>query len=100
MLESQHAKGTALCVHFDVFSGSWDLSLTVEICPVRVESIRVIAVIAACEHAMEVHIAADIAETAVGDEVLAFCHASYAMQMDGLCKIGGLYRGRKNEEVK
>jgi hypothetical protein len=83
-MESQHAKGTALCVHSDVFPGSWDLSLTIEICPVRVESIRVIAVIAACEHAVEVHVTTNIAETAVGDEVLAFCHASSACKWMGM----------------
>lgn len=64
-MESQHAKGTALRVHFDVFPGSRDLSSIVEIRPVTAEPIGVIAVIAACEHAVEVHIAAYIAETAV-----------------------------------
>jgi hypothetical protein len=45
-----------------VFRGSRDLSSIVEIRPVRVEPVRVIA---ACEHAVEVHVAAYIAETAV-----------------------------------
>ena len=51
-------------MHSDVPPGSRDLFLRVEICPVRVEAIGVIGVITACEDTREVHVPADIAETA------------------------------------
>ena len=50
-------------MHSDVPPGSRDLFLRVEICP-GVEAISVIGVITAREEAMEVHVPADIAETA------------------------------------
>lgn len=52
-------------MHFGAVPGSRDLFVSIKICPVGVESIGVIAVIAACEDAIEVHVPSDVAETAV-----------------------------------
>lgn len=64
-------------MHFDVPPGSRDLFMGVEIYPVRVEAIGVIGVIATCEDAMEVHVPADIAETADWHIGLAVCHSNF-----------------------